>query len=110
MTPADPASPALPASISGSTYGPITHFLSREDEPDATARLSASARLGFKVRNDTYLLVAIALAIPVLVLEAAGRGATSLGLLGPIVFVASQLWLASHSLCSEQSLVALWLV
>jgi diguanylate cyclase (GGDEF)-like protein len=79
-----------------SPYGPISYFLSSEAGSDASGqRSTTSGRLGFRVRNDTYLLLAIAIAIPVLVMEAAGRGATSVGLFGPIVFVGSQLWLAT---------------
>lgn len=85
-----------PASMPEPTYGPTSYFLSREDEaqaPGATA--STTARLGFRVRNDAYLLLAFAIAIPVLIMEAAGKGATSIGLLGPILFVGAQLWLAT---------------
>ena len=87
---------ATPAPVPAPTYGPISYFLSTAAESDGTAaRGTTSARVGFRVRNDTYLLLAIAIAIPVLVMEAAGKGATSLGLLSPILFVGSQLWLAT---------------
>ena len=90
-----PAS-AISASAAAQTYGPISHFLSSADESEARrTRDTTSARLGFRIRNDTYLLLAIAIAIPVLVLEAATRGATSIGLLSPVLYVASQLWLAT---------------
>jgi diguanylate cyclase (GGDEF)-like protein len=52
-------------------------------------------RLGLRLRSDTPLLLAVALAIPVLVMQAATRGPTSLGMLAPVVFVAAQLWLAT---------------
>jgi diguanylate cyclase (GGDEF)-like protein len=92
---ASTASSASPTAAMDSTYGPISYFLTREADEPGAARYRASARLGFRVRNDTYLLLAIAIAIPVLVMEAASRGATSIGLLSPILFVASQLWLAT---------------
>jgi diguanylate cyclase (GGDEF)-like protein len=76
-------------------YGPISYFLRREAEEPPHARARASVRLGFRIRNDTYLLLAIAIAIPELVMEVASRGATSIGLLSPVLFVASQLWLAT---------------
>ncbi|HET9853263.1 MAG TPA: diguanylate cyclase [Candidatus Limnocylindrales bacterium] len=84
------------APVPAPAYGPISYFLSSDAEADASGpRTTTSGRLGFRVRNDTYLLLAIAIAIPVLVMEAASRGATSVGLLSPILFVASQLWLAT---------------
>jgi diguanylate cyclase (GGDEF)-like protein len=90
------ASASTRASEAVTAYAPISYFLSREDEGEARrTRDSTSARLGFRIRNDTYLLLAIALAIPVLVMEAASRGATSIGLLGPVLYVGSQLWLAT---------------
>ena len=83
-------------SVAAATYGPISYFISSDVEGERRGtRNTTSARLGFRIRNDTYLLLAIAIAIPVLVMEAASRGATSVGLLSPILFVASQLWLAS---------------
>ncbi len=92
----EPDAPATRPPVAPTTNGPISSFLSREDEAERTVvRSTTSARLGFRVKNDTYLLLAIAIAIPVLVMEAAGRGTTSIGLLSPIVFVASQLWLAT---------------
>jgi diguanylate cyclase (GGDEF)-like protein len=93
-----PQDEAVSASAPGAldtTYGPISYFLSRSADEPGAIRHRASARLGFRVRNDTYLLLAIAIAIPVLVMEVASRGETSIGLLSPILFVASQLWLAT---------------
>ena len=92
-----PASPGATRALApGPTYGPISHFISREDDGESRGtRSTTSARLGFRIKNDTHLLLAIAIAIPVLVMEAASRGATSVGLLSPILFVASQLWLAT---------------
>ena len=91
-----PETSATPASSPTSTYAPIGHFLAHEeDTPSPGARSTATARLGFRVRNDTYLLLAIAIAIPVLIMEAAAKGASSVGLLSPVLFVASQLWLAT---------------
>ena len=92
----EPDASAIGASVAKSTRGPMSYFLSSEDEAQSNRqRARASARLGFRVKNDTYLLLAIALAIPVLIMEAAGRGASSAGLLGPVLFVASQLWIAT---------------
>jgi diguanylate cyclase (GGDEF)-like protein len=76
------------------SYAPTAYFF-QPPESNA-ARAWTTARLGFRLRHDTNLLLAIALAIPVLVMEAAaGSMNRSLGLLGPIVFVAAQTWLAS---------------
>ena len=87
---------ATQAGPKDATYGPISYFLSSESDAQSNgARTTTSGRLGFRVRNDTYLLLAIAIAIPVLIMEAASRGATSVGLLSPILFVGSQLWLAT---------------
>jgi diguanylate cyclase (GGDEF)-like protein len=87
---------ATHAGATDSTYGPISYFLSSESDAQSNGGpATTSARLGFRVRNDTYLLLAIAIAIPVLIMEAASRGATSIGLLSPILFVGSQLWLAT---------------
>lgn len=67
------------------------------DDDDVTEghRSWGSARLGVRLRGDTQLLLAVAIAIPVLVMQAAGLRATWLGLLAPIVFVGAQLWLAT---------------
>lgn len=87
---------ATHAGATDSTYGTISYFLSSESDAQSNGGpATTSARLGFRVRNDTYLLLAIAIAIPVLIMEAASRGATSIGLLSPILFVGSQLWLAT---------------
>ncbi len=75
---------------------PLSHFLTHEEESEAgVGRATTSSRLRSRIKHDTYLLLAIAIAIPVLVMEAASRGATSIGLLSPVVFVASQMWLAT---------------
>jgi diguanylate cyclase (GGDEF)-like protein len=89
------AAPAAASPAASPTYGPISYFLTQDADESPSAHARASARLGFRVRNDTYLLLAVAIAIPVLVMEVASRGATSIGLLSPILFVGSQLWLAT---------------
>ena len=78
-------------------YAPLTWFLGREDEALAAAPPAspAPARAVLRVRTDTPLLLAVALAIPVLIMEAASRGPTSVGLLGPVIFVAAHLWLTT---------------
>jgi diguanylate cyclase (GGDEF)-like protein len=81
-------------SSNATRYAPTAFFF--ESPESKAARAWTSARLGFRLRHDTNLLLAIAIGIPVLVMEAAsGTMGRSLGLLGPIVFVAAQAWLAS---------------
>jgi diguanylate cyclase (GGDEF)-like protein len=84
----------ISSSSEPATYAPTAFFFEAPDS--GTARAWTNARVGFRLRHDTNLLLAIAVAIPVLVMEAAaGSMNRSLGLLGPIVFVAAQTWLAS---------------
>ncbi|HUQ44002.1 MAG TPA: diguanylate cyclase [Candidatus Limnocylindria bacterium] len=82
------------ASSAPTQFAPTAYFF---DEPESSvARAWTSGRMGFRLRHDTNLLLAIAIAIPVLVMEAgSGSMGRSLGLLGPIVFVAAQAWLAA---------------
>ncbi|HXG26953.1 MAG TPA: diguanylate cyclase [Candidatus Binatia bacterium] len=76
-------------------YPPTAYFLRQnDDEHDRTEPVERATRFGLRLRSDTPLLVAIAIAIPVLVMQAATT-ATSFGLLAPVVFVAAQLWLAT---------------
>ena len=93
-----PAIPATGATDPGEKPGsdaPLTYFLSREEDlAELHARTWRPGRLGLRLKSDTPLLLSIAIAIPVLVMQAAGS-ASSLALLAPVVFVATQAWLAS---------------
>ncbi|MEO8273152.1 MAG: diguanylate cyclase, partial [Chloroflexota bacterium] len=52
-----------------------------------------STHLGIRIRGDTQLLLAIAIALPVFAVEGISEGPRRpLGLLAPIVFVGGQLW------------------
>lgn len=63
---------------------------------DAVAPSWASARLGIRIRSDTQLLLAVAVALPVFAVEGISEGPSRpLGLLAPIVFVGAQLWLTT---------------
>jgi diguanylate cyclase (GGDEF)-like protein len=56
----------------------------------------ASSRLGVRIRGDTQLLLAVAIAIPVFAVESISENPRRpLGLLAPIVFVGAQLWLTT---------------
>src|SRR5262245_46447605 len=92
---ASPAPTSPPPAEPPPTYGPLAYFMSREDDlADLATTSRQTARLTLRLRSDTPLLLSIAIAIPVLVLQAAAGG-VSLGLLAPIVFVATQAWLAT---------------
>ncbi|MBI2780961.1 MAG: diguanylate cyclase [Chloroflexi bacterium] len=55
-----------------------------------------STRLGIRVRGDTQLLLAIAIAIPIFVVEGIAESPhRPMGLFAPIVFVGAQLWLTT---------------
>ena len=55
-----------------------------------------STRLGIRVRGDTQLLLAIAIAIPIFAVEGISENPRRpMGLLAPIVFVGAQLWLTT---------------
>jgi diguanylate cyclase (GGDEF)-like protein len=55
-----------------------------------------NTRLGIRIRGDTQLLLAIAVAIPVFAVEGISENPRrALGLLAPIVFVGAQLWLTT---------------
>jgi diguanylate cyclase (GGDEF)-like protein len=97
VEPNDPATTtgAIPPN-SPLAYAPLAYFLDRDEElADAGARMWKPWRAGPRFRGDTPLLLAIAIAIPVVVMQAASFGTTSIGLLAPVVFVAAQLWLAT---------------
>lgn len=62
--------------------------------PDAFGWMST--RLGIRVRGDTQLLLAIAIAIPIFVVEGIAESPhRPMGLFAPIVFVGAQLWLTT---------------
>ena len=55
-----------------------------------------STRLGIRIRGDTQLLLAIAVALPVFAVEGISEvPRRPLGLLAPIVFIGAQLWLTT---------------
>lgn len=60
------------------------------------AQSPLNTRLGIRVRGDTQLLLAIAVAIPVFAVEGISENSRRpLGLLAPILFVGAQLWLTT---------------
>ena len=55
-----------------------------------------STRLGLRIRNDTQLLLAVAVALPVFAVEGISEGPSRpIGLLAPLVFIGAQLWLTT---------------
>jgi diguanylate cyclase (GGDEF)-like protein len=79
LTAPESASPASPAS-----------------SDDVAAPSWFSTPLGIRIRRDTQLLLAIAIALPVFAVEGISEGPRRpLGLLAPVVFVGAQLWLTS---------------
>ena len=63
---------------------------------DVAAPSWFSTRLGIRIRGDTQLLLAIAIALPVFAVEGISEGPRRpLGLLAPVVFVGAQLWLTT---------------
>ena len=93
------ASPAATVGTGGAraAYAPIQQFLR---DPGSGARgFSAGARLGPRARRDPQLLLAIAVAVPILILEWSGltedRAALAGGLAASAVFLGIQLWLTS---------------
>jgi diguanylate cyclase (GGDEF)-like protein len=76
------------------TYPPSEQFAAQPGEP--ARRSWTPARLGLRIRSDTQLLLAIAVAIPVFAVEGISEGPRRpLGLMAPIVFVGAQLWLTT---------------
>lgn len=84
---------ARPSSVADvPTYPPTEQF--RRDPAGASALHWTPARLGVRIRNDPSLLLAIAIAVPVLAMEAVwGDAEPMFGWLGPFAFVAIQAWL-----------------
>ena len=55
-----------------------------------------STRLGLRIRSDTQLLLAVAVALPVFAVEGISEGPSRpIGLLAPLVFIGAQLWLTT---------------
>lgn len=55
-----------------------------------------STRPGLRIRSDTQLLLAVAVALPVFAVEGISEGPSRpLGLLAPLVFIGAQLWLTT---------------
>ncbi|HET7180985.1 MAG TPA: diguanylate cyclase [Candidatus Limnocylindrales bacterium] len=68
----------------------LAHARSTRDEPGAAHGWTAS-RFGLRVRGDTNLLLGIAIALPVLAMEAISTSPLrTFGLLAPLMFVATQ--------------------
>lgn len=77
-----------------SVYGPTSQFAEFAKESNGPGW--TSTRLGMRVRSDTQLLLAIAIALPVFAVEGISEGPSRpLGLLAPIVFLGAQLWLTT---------------
>jgi diguanylate cyclase (GGDEF)-like protein len=56
----------------------------------------STTRLGIRLRGDAQLLLAIAVAIPILVMEGlSDNPRRSLGLLAPLLFIGAQIWLTT---------------
>ena len=65
------------------------------DGPGAAARWNGT-RLGLRIRTDVRLLLSVAVALPVVAMEGISDNPQRLGgLLGPVIFVAAQLWLST---------------
>lgn len=91
MSDLDQAMPAVPP---GHSSFPPTEQLAAsatESGPGWTP-----ARLGLRIRGDTQLLLAVAIALPVFAVEGISDGPRRpLGLLAPVVFIGAQLWLTT---------------
>jgi diguanylate cyclase (GGDEF)-like protein len=77
-----------------SAFPPVTHFR-RDPAGHRGAWRWTPERLLFRVRNDPQLLLATAIALAVLALDGLAGLERPLGLLGPAMFLASQLWLTT---------------
>lgn len=56
----------------------------------------ASTRLGIKIRSDTQLLLAVAIALPVIAVEGISDAPRRpMGLVAPMIFIGAQLWLTT---------------
>lgn len=76
------------------SFPPVAHFR-RDPATHPTRRHWTPERLLFRVRNDPQLLLAAAIALAVLVLDGLAGLERPLGLLGPAIFLAGQLWLTT---------------
>jgi diguanylate cyclase (GGDEF)-like protein len=85
--------PAAAAAVDA-TFPPLLH-VRRDPRSKSVVRRWTLRRLAFRVRNDPQLLLATAIALAVLALEWLAGLKRPLGLLGPVAFVAGQLWLTS---------------
>jgi diguanylate cyclase (GGDEF)-like protein len=87
--------PTSPSPIARPTYRPLERFLSAAGDSAAGSGWTRS-RLAARIRSDTYLLLAIAIALPVVAMEGiADLSQRPMGLLAPLIFVAAQLWLTT---------------
>src|SRR5215218_10233260 len=78
-----------------STFAPIEQFRASPSRGEP-ARRWTSARLWLRMRGDSQLLLAVAIALPVFAVEGiAETPQRPLGLLAPLVLVAAQLWLTT---------------
>jgi len=86
----DPPRPARP----GGTFPPVA-AIAALDDPSGAAHWTG-ARLRMRMRGDAQLLLAIAVALPVLAMEGiSDLPQRPIALLGPAVFIAAQLWLTT---------------
>jgi diguanylate cyclase (GGDEF)-like protein len=66
------------------------------DDGSGSATRWTRSRLRMRIRGDVHLLLAVAVALPVLAMEGISDAPQRpIGLLGPAVFVAAQLWLTT---------------
>jgi diguanylate cyclase (GGDEF)-like protein len=86
--------PPAAASAVDSAFPPVTHFR-RDPASRNAARRWTPERLLFRIRNDPQLLLATAIALAVLALDGLAGLERPLGLLGPAMFLGSQLWLTT---------------
>jgi diguanylate cyclase (GGDEF)-like protein len=64
--------------------------------PGMSVKTWTASRLGVRIRGDAQLLLAVAIALPVLAVEGVfGHPSRLPGLLAPVVFVGAQLWLTT---------------
>ncbi len=86
----------MPCHVGGPSHArhrrrPLEHVQAEPATPGWT-----STRLGIRIRSDTQLLLAIAVALPVFAVEGISEGPSRpMGLLAPIVFMGAQLWLTT---------------
>jgi diguanylate cyclase (GGDEF)-like protein len=77
------------------SFPPVAAIAAMDEAPSAPARWNRT-RLRMRIRHDVRLLLSIAVALPVVAMEGISDSPQRpIGLLGPAVFVAAQLWLTT---------------